>query len=172
VHAAYQDVREAIDGLRLQREPTGSLVTTLQEYAADFEERFDTRVTLETGVNPIRISPETELQLLRIVQEALTNVRKHAGASNIWIQLQQSERDNNLSLTIADDGQGFDPALPRRRGHLGLTSMRERAQSQYGDLSLVTGPDQGTRVTVTLPLNNNPKNQREEVNVDPSANCR
>jgi signal transduction histidine kinase len=172
VRAAYQDVREAIDGLRWQREPTGSLVSALQEYVADFEERTDTRVTLETSLKPILISPETELQLLRIVQEALTNVRKHARAKNIWIQLQQPEEDNNLSLTIADDGQGFDPAFPRRRGHLGLTSMRERAESQNGNLSLVTGPQQGTRITVTLPLDKKLRNQSIEVNVDPSANCR
>jgi signal transduction histidine kinase len=90
----------------------------------------------------------------------LTNIRKHANASNVWVRLQYLERDNRLSLTIADDGVGFDPALPRGRGHLGMSTMRERAQSQNGELMVVTGPKQGTRITITLPLT---KNQKQPV---------
>ena len=88
---------------------------------------------------------------MRIVQEALVNTRKHASAQHVWVRFHTQEHDSRLTLTIADDGCGFDPALPRGRKHLGLSTMRERAQSQGGDFSVVTGPKQGTRIAVTLP---------------------
>jgi two-component system nitrate/nitrite sensor histidine kinase NarX len=146
------DVREAIDGLRLQSN-RGDLITALDECAVDFEARTGLKIKLEVDRLPVSLPVETELQLLRIVQEALTNVRKHAQATQIWIRLQQHQAQNDrLSLTIADDGVGFDPALPRGRGHLGLATMRERAQSQNGELTIVTGPNQGTRIIVTMPV--------------------
>ncbi len=151
VGEAYMDVREAIDGLRLQNDQTSGLATVLQEYADDFKDRTGIQVTLELKAEPTLLSAETELQLLRIVQEALINVRKHACAEHVWIRLHHHDHDGRLALTIADDGCGFDPALPRGRKHLGLATMRERAQSQGCDFSIVTGPEQGTRLTVTLP---------------------
>jgi two-component system nitrate/nitrite sensor histidine kinase NarX len=101
---------------------------------------------------PISISPETELHLLRIVQEALSNVRKHAGAEQVLVQVKISDAADRLKLTIADDGYGFDPARPPGRAHLGLAMMRERVASQNGDFNLVTGPNAGTRITITLPM--------------------
>lgn len=151
VREAYMEVREAIDGLRLQSEHDEGLVTALQECLIDFEDRTDIKTALEIETDPVVLSRETELQLLRIVQEALTNVRKHAHARHVWVRLHSQEDNGQLTLTIADDGQGFDPALPRGRKHLGLSTMRERAQSRGGDISIVTGPKQGTRITVTLP---------------------
>ncbi len=157
VRDAYLDVREAIDGLRLQSDHSGDFNSALAECVAEFEDRSGVRATVEANTQPVSLPTEMELQLLRIVQEALTNIRKHANASNVWVRLQYLERDNRLSLTIADDGVGFDPALPRGRGHLGLSTMRERAQSQNGELMVVTGPKQGTRLTVTLHLTENQK---------------
>lgn len=148
IHEAYLDVREAIDGLR---DPPGSLRPTLETYLAEFETRTGIRATLETEGAPVPLRPETELQLLRIVQEALSNVRKHAAAGQVWVRLRYQRQ--KLALTIADDGRGFDPALPPGRGHVGLATMRERAESQGGELTLVTGPNQGTRLTITVPSN-------------------
>lgn len=152
VREAYMDVREAIDGLRLQSEYTGGLAGALKQYLADFEERTGIKTTLEMSANPPHLAAEPELQLLRIVQEALTNVRKHARARQVWVRLNHQPGEDRLTLTIADDGCGFDMALPRGRGHLGLSTMRERAESQNGSLAVVTGPNQGTRISVTLPL--------------------
>jgi len=150
VREAYTDIREAIDGLRLDVDHTGGLASALDEYIIDFEQRTGIKTLLDFGESLPPLSTEAELQLLRIVQEALINVRKHAGAEQAMVQLQA--RPSGLELTVADDGQGFDPALPRGRGHLGLATMRERAQSFGGEFSIVTGPGQGTRLTVTLPL--------------------
>ena len=152
VREAYVDVREAIDGLRLVVDHSGGLASALEEYVADFEQRTGIEISLELGSDLPSLPVEAELQLLRIAQEALANVRKHAAAGKVWVRLGGQTSGGRMLLTIADDGQGFDLALPRGRGRLGLSTMRERAQSQGGELSVVTGPNQGTRVTVSLPL--------------------
>ncbi len=152
VREAYLDVREAIDGLRMQSDHPDDLPAAIEACIAEFEQRSGVAVTPEIDQPPEALPAETALQLLRIMQEALTNIRKHARASRVWVRLQHLAAEECLSLTIADDGVGFDPALPRGRGHLGMSTMRERAQSQQGQLTIVTGPGQGTRLTVTLPL--------------------
>ncbi len=152
VREAYMDVREAIDGLRLEGQPSGDrLIADLEQYAADFQNRTGIEVTVEAPPLPDGLPPATELQLLRIAQEALTNVRKHANATQVWIRLQH-QANHRLTLTIADNGSGFNPANPQSRGHIGMSTMRERAQSQHGELAIVTAPRQGTQISVTIPL--------------------
>jgi signal transduction histidine kinase len=93
--------------------------------------------------------------LYRIVQEALNNVVKHARAGRVSIQLAQA--GGALALTIADDGQGFDPAAPRPAqagsGGLGLVVMRERVERLGGEVVIKSAPGQGAAVRVTLPAN-------------------
>ncbi len=95
--------------------------------------------------------PETRVVLYRIAQEALTNVRKHARASHVGIRLETRER--GILVTIADDGVGF---LPEEKaitqpGHLGLVSMRERAEMAGGWLRIDSAPGQGTTVRFWAP---------------------
>ncbi len=150
VREAYLDVREAIDGLRLAMDHPGGLPAALQEYLLDFSIRTGIVAEFETyGDRPV-LTPVIALQLLRIAQEALTNVRKHAGAQHVWVRLSQMK--GYCELTIADDGRGFDPMQPRSHHHLGLATMRERAQSLGGTLTIATGPGQGTRITATIPV--------------------
>ncbi len=149
VREAYMDVREAIDGLRLATDHPGGLTAALTEYVADFEHRTGIITHLEIDDGPYALSPEAELHLLRIVQEGLTNVRKHAAAHHVWVRLQHVP--GRIELTVADDGKGFDPHLPRGRQHVGLASMRERALSLGGTLTLVSSPGRGTRINVVIP---------------------
>jgi len=149
VREAYMDVREAIDGLRLATDHPGGLTAALAEYVADFEHRTGIITHLEIDDGSYPLSPEAELHLLRIVQEGLTNVRKHAAAHHVWIRLQHTPE--RIELTIADDGKGFDPHLPRGRQHIGLASMRERALSLGGTLTLASSPGRGTRINVVIP---------------------
>jgi signal transduction histidine kinase len=89
------------------------------------------------------------IQLLRIVQEALSNTRRHAQATQIALRLK--ETDGMLKVQIEDNGQGFDPGrTPDDR--LGLSIMRERAESVGGSLELDSQPGQGTRVVIRAPL--------------------
>lgn len=149
---AYMDVREAIDGLRLAADHASGLASVLAEYVEDFEDRsgIETAFQASAPVTPVTVAPEAELQLLRIAQEGLTNVRKHASARHAWVTLQVGI--DQIELTVADDGRGFDPRLPRGRQHVGLAGMRERAHTLGGTVTLATSPGQGTRLTVTVPL--------------------
>jgi len=95
---------------------------------------------------------EFEQHLLRIAQEAVTNVLKHAGASQIWVKLHLEAR--KLYLRIADNGHGFEQqdAFSSLGGHFGLIGMRERAERLGGELRLASHPGEGTQVEVTVPL--------------------
>jgi signal transduction histidine kinase len=97
------------------------------------------------------IEPSTSLQILRIAQEALTNVRKHAGAQNVELLIQEDQ--GSIQMVIRDDGHGFPIETKGDQFHhsYGLTTMRERAEGLGGTLSIATNPKEGTRITVTIP---------------------
>jgi signal transduction histidine kinase len=153
---AYADVREQILGLRATAEPgtNGDLLDALRRYLDRWQEQSEVRVDLVApdGALPRDLPPTAELQLLRIIQEALSNVRKHAGAGRAAITI--ARLPGALDVTIADDGAGFDPdalgraAFPR----FGLAGMRERAEAIGATLEVISAPGEGTRVRVRLPL--------------------
>src|SRR6267143_943432 len=97
-----------------------------------------------------RLPPETENNLLRIGQEALTNVLKHAQASMVGVELAFEEE--SVQLSILDDGQGFDPEVKTTGRGFGLVSMRERARAIGGELTLLSRAGGGTQVLVAVPL--------------------
>lgn len=145
---AYVDAREAIDGLRI--EPgEGRFESWLQEVCAEFESM--TEIQVRAAPQPeIELPAEVQSQLLRIIQEALGNVRKHAAASHVWVDWQAD--DHWIVLRVRDDGSGFDPAgLPPISRH-GLRIMRERAELLGADFQLVSREGEGTEVLVRLPL--------------------
>jgi signal transduction histidine kinase len=148
----FVDVRQAILGLKTAGQIGDGLTATLKDFAVQFNELCG--VPVEVAVTPtvesLPLTTETELQLLRIVQEALTNIRKHASAARAWVSLQSY--DNTLELTVGDDGMGFEPQHVRsnRRPHFGLSTMRERAEAVGAEFHLDAEPGAGTRVTVRL----------------------
>src|SRR5690606_28843344 len=97
------------------------------------------------------LSPVAEVQLVCIMQEALTNVRKHAQARHVMISLSQivESDDQMIQMTIEDDGIGFLPSEQKR--HFGLATMRERAKSVNGELDIQTVVGKGTQVICQLP---------------------
>jgi signal transduction histidine kinase/ligand-binding sensor domain-containing protein len=101
---------------------------------------------------PRELPQEMEQHLLRIAQEAVTNVLKHAEASRIWVKLHMEAR--KLYLRIADNGRGFEQedVFQSRGGHFGLMGMRERAERLGGELHLSSHPGEGTKVEVMVPL--------------------
>jgi len=150
----FFDVREAILDLKMTGQNGASLTTILRDFAAQFGRLSGLPVSLELApsLDSLALTAETELQLLRIVQESLTNARKHACATKVWVSIQVS--NSALNLQVGDDGQGFDPGQFRtnQRPHLGLSSMRERAEAIGAEFSLDSAPGAGTRVVVRLPL--------------------
>jgi signal transduction histidine kinase len=144
------DVRQAILGLRLSARPDLDLAAKLRSFVDQFRRQSGLAIHLDLPTQPgqLRLAPATEIELLRIVQEALANIRKHADARSAWLRLESAE--TGLVLTIADDGSGFDPLQATGDDHFGLLSMRERAAAIGAELELDSGPGRGTRVTVHL----------------------
>jgi signal transduction histidine kinase len=151
----YQDVRESISELRTRVSERG-LPATVREYVDAYEDRHGLTVHLEGEDVAAALPALIAFQLLRIIQEALANVRKHAHARNAWISFKALE-GNKLEMVVADDGQGFEPeavttAVAQSRKSFGLASMRERVESLGGELKLDSRPGGGTRVIVCIPL--------------------
>jgi signal transduction histidine kinase len=148
---AYTDVRESIIGLRTLPGPRQPLGEVLQEYLERWQEMSGIPTTLNIE-GDIHMLPSAELQLVRIVQESLTNVRKHAKAAHASVELRR--RGGSVLITVTDDGAGFDPGARRRSEmpQVGLTTMRERAESIGGTLTVESTPGRGTTVRSEVPV--------------------
>lgn len=132
------------------------LVAALQTIAEDLEKELPegARVSCEVLGEERRLPPEVELTAFRIVQEALTNVRKHApGATRVYVTVQFEPE--HLSVRVEDNGPGFrvlPNVLEADTEHLGLMGMRERAELMNGEFSLHSQPGEGTQVVLRLPV--------------------
>jgi signal transduction histidine kinase len=149
----YAEVREGILALRSAGASARSdrpVHEILVEYVTQWQDQtgIDARIDVRDGV---ALTAASELQLLRIAQESLANVRKHSGARKVSLELRQEEE--SILLRVADDGRGFDPGAAPAGGmpRFGLATMRERAQSIGGRLEIESVPDRGTTVTLRLP---------------------
>jgi signal transduction histidine kinase len=122
----------------------------LREYLERWQEQTGIG-TKFTFTGDVRVRPVVELQLMRIIQEALANVRKHARATTATVDV--ARIDGTIRVTVTDDGQGFNPAAKARTEfpRFGLSTMRERADSIGGTLTIDSGPGKGTTVRFELP---------------------
>jgi len=150
---ADTDLRESILGLRVTLAGLG-LIPSLQDYLQRFEQRYGipTEIILPEGSLEGVFEPVAEAQILRILQEGLTNARKHASAR--CVQVAFTLQDTRVQIAIRDDGQGFDPAaLSGGTGRrFGLQLMRERAENIGGALDVCSAPGEGTQVILTVPV--------------------
>jgi signal transduction histidine kinase len=149
VVATLQDVRALAVQLRPKALDDFGLVPALERLVQTFTEASGVRVELEAQLGDLRLPSEVETTLYRIVQEALTNVIKHAGAESVSILLVR--RDGAATLVIEDDGRGFEVGHERADG-LGLVGMRERIALHDGRLTLESTPTGGTTLVVEVPL--------------------
>lgn len=151
---ALQELRISILGLRISDPHEDGFFNSLESFTDQFSEL--TGISIDLSLSPRdrfpSLSPEIELHILRIVQEALINVQKHAHVQQAWVHLSVNTRI--LEITIGDNGRGFDTENPSNDGqpHFGLAIMRERAEGVGASFHLDTEPGSGTRVTVRLPL--------------------
>ena len=162
---AYAEVREAILGLR----SSGSgderrLVDALGDYVQRYREQTGVAIdlTVGPGVAAAGLAPAVEVQLVRIIQEALANVRKHARTAHAQLILDLVTRSGGprIRTVIVDEGRGFDLDLTvssTTGAHFGLAVMRERAEGVGGTLTVTSAPDRGTRVVVEMPLSTAPE---------------
>lgn len=127
------------------------LIPALEQYIETFSEQYGIPVEFETvGLTPEdRLPPEVETALYRIVQEALTNVIRHAQATRVDVLLER--RDDRVVAIIEDDGMGFDAEAAKQSGRLGLFGMQERAEMLGGRLTIESAAGMGTTVYVEVP---------------------
>jgi signal transduction histidine kinase len=149
-----EHIREARHSIWNLRSPTlrgRDLGTALRAYAEQATSSSTMTVDVEVSGAPARRNARVEAELLRIGQEAITNAVRHSGGSRIDVRLQYGS--NDVVLSIADDGRGFDLARTEREpnGHYGLVTMRERAAEVGGTLSIESRAPVGTRISAVVP---------------------
>ena len=161
---AYASLRDEMLGLRDSIFPSKDLLKVITEYLNRFQRQWGIQTQLQLNgfanyhqVGPI--SPAAEVQLLRIIQEGMTNVRRHANASIISLSLSSSQ--DRLNVKIEDNGIGFDlEDIPENR--LGLRIMRERAASVGGIIKIASIEGKGTQLEINIPLRTSENIQRGE----------
>jgi len=129
------------------------LVAAVRSYGKKFAKRLQLDFEFQPPENEYALSPETEIVIYRIVQEACTNIAKHAEASSV--RLSMEFMDSQVRMVIADDGRGFDYRQLKDEGELprgiGLLGMEERVTSLGGNLKVDSASGEGTRITITIP---------------------
>ncbi|MDI1349411.1 type IV pili methyl-accepting chemotaxis transducer N-terminal domain-containing protein [Aquabacterium sp.] len=149
VRESYNDVRELLLHFRVRTE-SGRLDLALRETLSKFELQSGLSGHLSCKDDGVPMPADVQIQVLHIVQEALSNVRKHAKARQVWVDVQAHP---GWVIRVRDDGQGFATAQgPADGTHVGLSIMRERAERIGATLAVNSGP-QGTEVCLSLPAN-------------------
>jgi len=147
--ATLQDVRRLAVELRPKALDDFGLVPALERLVQTFTEHTGIEVQLQSQLGPERLGEEAETALYRLVQEALTNIVKHAHARTVSILLVRHER--RVTAVIEDDGRGFEPSR-QHAGGLGLVGMRERAALVGGHLTIESSEGGGTTIAIEVPV--------------------
>jgi two-component system nitrate/nitrite sensor histidine kinase NarX len=145
---AYLDARQAIDNLR--RVPDMNLADLLRAAAEEFRAAANIAVHVAADAALKEVPPNVRAQMIRIVQEALANVRKHAQARAVNVSVYEQHGD--LVLEVRDDGVGFAPETVASPSQHGLRGMRERAELIGAEFQVISRPGAGTSVRVQIPL--------------------
>lgn len=158
VRSCLQDIRRIIYDLRPMSLDDLGLIPTIQRYVSNYQDETGIETCFRASGNYSDISPVISLTTFRIAQEALNNVKKHAQAKNVVINLSLSE--STLSLYVSDDGKGFNLDEVNKRsydnsGGFGLYSMKERVELLSGTFELQSNIGQGTRLMIEIPLKSN-----------------
>ena len=149
VRECYADVRELLVHFRT-RTSEEDIEAALRTTLSKFEHQTGVATHLHLQGRGLPLPPDVQIQVLHMVQESLSNVRKHAQARQVWLRV---HRYPHWSFEVQDDGVGFDPALPAANASLrvGLGIMQERAKGIGASVHLQSSPGQGTTVRIVLP---------------------
>jgi signal transduction histidine kinase len=146
---ATSGLRSAMYDLRHEKErPFVESVESLVELNRQLTPGCKTALTIDEGF-PEELPRGVSVELVRVVQEALTNVRRHSGARDVEVRL-QTEGEGIVVIEVADDGRGFDTTAAQ--GGVGLSAMRERVEGLGGEIEVKSPTGEGTKVTVRVPL--------------------
>jgi signal transduction histidine kinase len=130
------------------------LQAAMEWQASEFSKRSGVETDLQLEGSDRALPPEVSTAVFRILQEALTNVARHAGARRVTVRL--SRESGNLVLLVRDDGRGLPEPTETRRRSLGILGMEERARALGGDVTVSGASDQGTVVTARIPIPGKP----------------
>lgn len=151
---AHADVRESIFSLRAGMESEWSFLHALRKYLDHYHSSFDidTELLLPEELSEDILNPDVGIQVMRVIQEALTNARKHGGAHKVKVVF--VEEDGYVIISISDDGIGFNQAdlILEVGKHFGLTFMRERMTQIGGSVIIESQPGSGTTVVLDVPI--------------------
>jgi signal transduction histidine kinase len=154
VNETYTDVREEIFNLRAKTSIGLSFLNTLHRYIAKYKEFYnlDIQLAIQLEEDLLQFPADVKEQVIRIIQEALINVRKHAKVDKVLINIKQDQ--DQICISIEDKGQGFeiDEVKQTDKAGFGLQIMQERAQSINGNLKIASAPGNGTQVTIHVPM--------------------
>lgn len=151
---AHADVRESIFNLRTGSGQNWSLIRALKNYIDRFHSIYGIQIefSVSDGIGENTFDPAAEVQLLRVIQEALTNCRKHSGARILKVEVGLD--GNKAFIVISDDGHGFDTGRINHgeTGHFGLVFMRERVEQIGGTIKIHSAPGGGTILKLDVPI--------------------
>jgi signal transduction histidine kinase len=151
LHEAIEEARRVVSELRPAALEEFGLVSGLRHYVTEMARTENWKVEFNAEPAQMKLDPAIEAAIFRITQEALTNVRKHAGTGRIRVSLQATETD--LTLIVQDWGRGFNPAaISEEDQSLGLLGMYERAALLGGECQIESQPGQGARVWIRVPI--------------------
>jgi two-component system nitrate/nitrite sensor histidine kinase NarX len=150
VQESYADVRELLVHFRT-RAGEGDVEHGVRSLVATFERQAGVPATLRLDGSALPLAPDEQLQVMHILQEALSNVRKHARAKTVEVEV---HRGPGYLFIVRDDGRGFDPARPAGEGdeHVGLRIMRERAERIGATIAIASKPGRGTEIALRVPI--------------------
>ncbi|HOX20578.1 MAG TPA: GAF domain-containing sensor histidine kinase [Gemmatimonadales bacterium] len=154
VDTGIRGIRSVVHSLRPSLLDDLGLLPALRSLITEFTERSGLAVTLEAPGAVAALSKDAELALFRALQEALSNVARHAEAKSIAVSIRQD--GSTLTLTVQDDGrglpEGITPATIERPGHMGITGMRERIGALGGTVTVEAPEGDGVKILVAVPL--------------------
>jgi signal transduction histidine kinase len=153
IQGAYDTVRQSLAGLSDNGLARCGFRAELETCVNQFRQKCEADVALSLDESCLSAIPdEARLQLLRILQESLANVQRHAHAGQVRVTVEAT--NGSVVLIVADDGKGFDPMVVAEDGrpHLGLKIMRGRAERVGGSLIIQSRPGEGTKIVARVPL--------------------
>lgn len=154
VRLSLQDVRKIIFDLRPMALDDLGLVPALRAFLKDYQARTGIETDFASFGNERRYDSAWEVAIFRLVQESLSNVYKHAGATRVWVKI-ETAGGREIRASVKDDGAGFDPekVMATSAGtKFGLVGMRERCELLGGSMEVLSAPGQGTKLNFVFPL--------------------
>jgi len=143
--------RRIMNGLRPAKLELLGLIGAVNDYLSEYSQRYQIEGNFSANIEEIKLEPDKSLAVYRIIQEALTNVIKHASATTVNINIELNSVDEFVVVNIEDNGVGFDTSAPKKTDSYGVLGMNERALLLNGEIQILSFPGQGTNVVLKFP---------------------